>query len=87
MAPVFEIRPVETAKSMSYQSLRHSRGVFMPTWPELLAQLKHLQKLVAKHQGSKSKDLEKQIVRLEAQARKMISRELESAQEKTQNSP
>lgn len=48
----------------------------MPTWPELLAQLKHLEKLVMKHQGSKRKELEKRVADLQAQAKNISIREL-----------
>ena len=52
----------------------------MHTWPELLAQLKHLQQLVVvKYQGRKRKDLERRIAALLAQATKMRSQELEAA--------
>jgi hypothetical protein len=47
----------------------------MHTWPELLAHLKHLQKLAAKHQGSKGKELEERIVDLLDQAKIMKTRE------------
>jgi hypothetical protein len=50
--------------------------VCMHTWPELLAHLKQLEKLVVKHPGSKRKKLERRIVDLQAQARKISSREL-----------
>jgi hypothetical protein len=48
----------------------------MQTWPELLARLKHLQRLVAKRQGSKRKELESRIVDLQEQVREMSNREL-----------
>jgi hypothetical protein len=52
----------------------------MHTWPELLAHLKHLQKLAATHQGSKGKELEKRIVDLLEQTKKMSTRELGASQ-------
>jgi hypothetical protein len=55
----------------------------MHTWPELVAHLKQLQKLVVKHQGSKRKEFEKQIVHLQAQVKKMSRRELEAANDQT----
>jgi hypothetical protein len=55
----------------------------MDTWPALLAQLKHLQTLAAKHQGTKRKELERGLTQLQAQARKMRSRELEAAKHHT----
>jgi hypothetical protein len=51
----------------------------MTTWPELFAHLKHLQKLVAKHQGRKRKDLERRIAALLARATNIRSREFEAA--------
>jgi hypothetical protein len=49
----------------------------MHTWPELLAHLKQLEKLVAvKHQGSKRKELERRIAELQAQVRTLSRREL-----------
>jgi hypothetical protein len=49
----------------------------MHTWPELLAHLKQLEKLVVvKHQGSKRKELETRIADLQAQVRTMSTREL-----------
>jgi hypothetical protein len=48
----------------------------MHTWPELLAQLKHLQKLVVKQQGGKRRELERHIADLQAQAKKISTREL-----------
>jgi hypothetical protein len=56
-----------------------SREGLMHTWPELLAHLKHLQKLVVKHEGGTRKELETRIAKLQAQARKMRSRKLEAA--------
>jgi hypothetical protein len=53
----------------------------MGTWPELLAHLKDMRKLVVKHQGSKRKDFERRLVQLQAQAREMSSRELEAAKD------
>ena len=52
----------------------------MHTWPELLAHLKHLQKLVVKHQGDKRTALERRIADLQAQAKKISSRELVAAE-------
>jgi hypothetical protein len=59
----------------------------MHTWPELLSHLKHLQKLVVKHQGDKSRALERRIADLQAQAKKMRSRELVAAEHTMDNSP
>ena len=53
----------------------------MGTWPELLAHLKDMRKLVLKHQGRKRQELERRIGQLQAQARKMSSRELEAAKD------
>jgi hypothetical protein len=58
----------------------------MHTWPELLSHLKHLQKLVVKHQGDERRELERRIVDLQAQARKMRSRELVAAEHTIDNS-
>ena len=54
----------------------------MDTWPELLARLKQLQKLVVRHQGAKRKKLEGRIAELQAQVKKMSSRELGAAKRK-----
>jgi hypothetical protein len=51
----------------------------MHTWPELLAHLKHMQKLVVRQQGDRRKELERRIAELETQVRKMSSRELGAA--------
>jgi hypothetical protein len=51
----------------------------MHTWPELLAQLRHLQKLAVKQQGGKRKELEKRIAEMQAQVHKISSRELGAA--------
>jgi hypothetical protein len=48
----------------------------MHTWPELLAQLKHLQTLVVKQQGGKRRELERRIAALQAQAKNISAREL-----------
>jgi hypothetical protein len=52
----------------------------MRTWPEVLAHLQHLQKVVVKHQGDKRETLERRIAELQAQAREMRSRELVAAE-------
>jgi hypothetical protein len=55
----------------------------MGTWPELLAHLKDMQKLVLKHKGSKRQELETRIAELQSQAMKMRSRELGAAKRQT----
>jgi hypothetical protein len=51
----------------------------MHTWPELLAHLKQLEKLVLKHQGSKRQHLQRRIAELLARATKMRGRDLAAA--------
>jgi hypothetical protein len=53
----------------------------MHTWPELLAHLKHLETRIAKHRGSNRQELEKRIMDLLEQARKMSTRELGAAKD------
>jgi hypothetical protein len=48
----------------------------MHTWPDLLAQLKHLQKLIVKQQGGKRREWERHVVDLQAQAKNISTREL-----------
>ena len=59
----------------------------MGTWPELLAHLKDMRKLILKHQGSKRKELERRLGQLQAQARKMSSRELDAAKDHPKKKP
>jgi hypothetical protein len=48
----------------------------MSTWPELLAALKQIQTLAVKHPGEKRKQFDAQIRALQAQIKRVSSREL-----------
>jgi len=52
----------------------------MGTWPELLAHLAQLQKLLTKQTGEQRKELEARIVALRAQITEVSKRELDRHQ-------